>query len=396
MEFWLWLAGTVTAELTSADLYGALHAIQRTQIDIWDMEMTSDLSIRFQLRRRDWKALEKLANSRGEVLRILGRKGLDWRLRQLRKRPVLVLGLMSILLFTLWVPGRIFFVQVEGNAHVPTRLIVETAAKCGISFGASRREVRSEKMKNALLEAMPTLSWAGVNTNGCTAVITVRERDAEQIPQQENTVSSIVAARDGIIREITVLRGTGACSVGQAVKAGQVLISGYTDCGLCLQATNAQGEIFAETKRFLTALFPGNRTARGKTVSTAEKYTLIIGKKRINFSNSSGISGSTCAKIYEEKYITLPGGFVLPIGIGVETWITYELQPTDPMVNDQALSAYCRQYLIRQMCAGSILLAEEATSSQEDLLTLRGSYRCYEMIGTTKTEENIWDYVEND
>lgn len=42
-------------------------------------------------------------------------------------------------------------------------------------------------MKNALLSAIPELQWAGVNTYGCRAVISVRERTLpERKPEPEN------------------------------------------------------------------------------------------------------------------------------------------------------------------------------------------------------------------
>ena len=388
--------GTITVELVSADLYGAIKALQNANIEIFDMDRRSDLMLRLRVFRKDWRRLQQIVSKRGEELKIIGRSGLIWSLLELRKRPVFVVGLLAILALTLWVPGRVFFIQIDGNAKIPARQIAETAAQCGISFGASRREVRSEKMKNALLEAMPALSWAGVNTYGCTAVISVAERTLEQSITQEHSVSSIVADRDGVIRQITVLRGTGVCTVGQAVKKGQVLISGYTDCGLSVRATDASGDIFAETNRQMTAVCPYIYRFRQQTGTTHKKYSLIIGKKRIFFSNNSGISGTTCAKIYEQKYITLPGGFVLPVAVAIETWISYELYDATWEQCEQWMIADTRQYVTGLTRGGSIVQSQESFCQMEGTYVLRGIYSCHEMIGTTRVEENILDYVKND
>lgn len=396
MEFWRSLAGSMQVELTSADPAGAMLAMQRNGIEAEYVEKLQDLQISFRIHRRDYPKLQRLAHSRADTLRIIERSGIYWRLYGLRKRPVLIIGLLIMLLFSLWVPGRIFFVQVEGNASIPARQIAEAAAQCGITFGASRREVRSERMKNALMEAMPQLSWAGINTSGCTAIITVREREeAEQQPQNA-VISSIVASRDGVIREMTVLRGNALCTTGQAVKEGQVLISGYTDCGISIRATSAAGEIYAETKRFQTAIMPTIFAYRRESTGSEKKYSLIIGKKRINFSNSSGISGTTCAKIYEEKYLTLPGGFVLPVAVAVETWVFYDTQDSPLALADEKLVAYTRKYLTAQMLAGTIESASEQISSEDGILYLEAGYGCFEMIGATRIEENILDYGKND
>ncbi len=388
-----YLTGVIQVELVSADIAGALLAMQQAQIPVWDFVDCGELSVQFFVSRKDYPQLCRQLEKRGDQLRIVMRRGLYWSLIGLRKRPVLVLGLSMMLLFSLWLPSRVLFVQVQGNSGIDGRKIVEVASRCGIHFGATRREVRSEKMKNALLQAMPELSWAGVNTYGCTAVISVREGTKDTYGAQEHRVSSIVATRDGIIREVTVLRGNGLCKAGQVVRAGQVLISGYTDCGIAMQATAAKGEVYAQTDRALTVVSPAGIISRREKQEQMKKYSLIIGKKRINFSNSSGISGSGCAKIYEQRYLTLPGGFVLPVSIVVETWTAYAFSD-DPLELD--LSRASRQYLLHIMCAGTILHAKERMEERDGLRILYGNYSCHEMIGITRLEESIPDHGKND
>ena len=388
--------GKITVELISADIQGFLAVMQRAGYTMWELEKQDELTICFKIHRSAWGRLRKLCAGRGEQLRILSHHGYYWHFRELRKRPILLIGMILLLWITLWVPGKVFFVRIEGNSSVPSRQIAAEAAKCGITFGATRSEVRSEKVKNALLEAIPSLSWAGINTYGCTAVITVKERSTASALEQEHLVSSIIAIRDGIIGQITVLRGNALCQVGDAVKAGQVLISGYSDCGLRIQAQQAQGEIFAQTSHSLRAISPIQYVSRGKETEKTQKISLIIGKKRINFTNSSGISGTLCAKIYEENYVSLPGGFVLPVAIAVETWTCYETTISESQLAEQLLRDDTNYYLQQQMVGGSILSAEESFALNEEFLVLTGSYQCYEMIGITRIEENIPDYVKND
>lgn len=396
MEFWHSLSGTMQVELTSADPAAALLAMQKHGIEVRKIEKNEELTLTFQIDRRDYSRLYQLAQTRSDTLRITKKSGLYWTVTGLKKRPVLVLGMLLLLLISWWVPRRIFFVQVEGNTSIPARLIAEKAAECGIVFGANRREVRSERMKNALLEAIPQLSWAGINTSGCTAVITVREREVTEQQKQQAGITSIVAAQDGVIREMTVLRGNALCGTGQAVKKGQVLISGYTDCGICIRASGAAGEIFAETKRVQSAVMPSVFMNRRKKTGEAKKYSLIIGKKRIFFTNSSGISDTSCAKIYEEKYMTLPGGFVLPVAVAVETWIFYDTEEQSHPLAAEILLASSRAYLLDQMRAGTILTASEKIVAEDDSVYLHADYSCYEMIGITRIEENVLDYGKND
>ncbi|MBQ8835232.1 MAG: sporulation protein YqfD [Oscillospiraceae bacterium] len=389
MDFWRSVHGMVEAELTSAALDTAFQAINRQDISVYQVIPVSDLTVRFQIRRKDQKKLAALCEKRGETLTLCGRRGIFWPMRDFLTRPVLIAGLLAFLCLATYLPTRVLFVQVEGNSEVPAKLILVAAEESGIRFGASRREVRSEKMKNALLSAVPQLQWAGVNTAGCVAVISVRERSLTDTEENEDPVSSIVAATDGLIYSCTATQGTLLCSEGEMVRQGQVLISGYTDCGLCIQATCAEGEIYAQTNRKITAIMPAEGVGRGGLEGETKKYSLLFGKNRINLWKGSGISDTSCGRMYEEYYITLPGGFRLPFGIGVETLQFYEMEVSAaslPM-GEQLLTQYARSGVLSQTVAGSIRTETVSVTQENGVLYLEGSYGCTEMIGRVQREQ---------
>lgn len=386
------IKSTILVQLVSADPAAALRAVSEKGITVYDAFMEQDgLTCRFRILRRSYKPLVAITKRRGDELTVLERKGVFWTLKGLSRRPVLCWGLLLVLLFSLYIPSRVFFFRVEGNGTIPTRMILAAAEDCGIRFGISRRELRSEKMKNALLEAVPQLQWAGINTAGCVATISVRERQGVESTPHVDGVSSIVASRDGVIQEFTVVRGNGLCKVGQAVKAGQVLISGYTDCGISIRATRAEGEIFASTQRQLTAITPSQWSQREGEGTKSKKIALIFGKKRINLYKDSGISHSSCVKMYTESYLTLPGGFRLPIALVTQTYAEYE--PAQCVVTEENTTAmleeFAKEYLSQQMIAGQVLSGTQETDSQEGVLVLRGKYACREMIGQVRSEEII-------
>ena len=392
MNFWHSLGGIVLVDLTSADISGLLHALEVQNIPIYDALFIDQMRMQFSLRRKDLSRLQSFVEKRGAYIHILEERGLHTYWEQYKKRPALILGILVIALISMWLPSRVFFVQIEGNQNLPAALIKEYAENCGIGFGASRKAVRSEKMKNKLLEAMPQLQWAGVNTYGCTAVITVRERqDLSQQPT-DTRIGSIVALRDAIVRKITVYRGNALCHIGQAVSAGEVLVSGYTDCGICILGTQAKAEIFGETKRTISVIQPSEYMLRSGSTNKNKKFSIIIGKKRINFSKGSGISGYTCAKIYEEKYMTLPGGFTLPIAIACETEISYDTSTQKIVPNGNMLRDFARNYISKQMIGGSVIYSTEEITETAQFCRMDARYGCYELIGIIRTEERIKTY----
>lgn len=391
MDLWHSLNGMVTIQITSADPAGVLSALYGRGIPMEDVRFVDELTLHFQVERQHRKAVIAFVEKRGDQWKILSHKGLFWQFHSLIKRPVLVSGLLVFLLLTVFLPTRIYFFRVEGNSAVPEKYILELASQCGIHFGAERREVRSEKVKNALLSAIPELEWVGINTAGCVVTISVRERQNGEDVQTPQGVSSIVAIRDGVVQELTVTGGSAACKPGQAVRAGQVLISGYTDCGLSIRAERAKGEIYATTSRRLALLMLETDSQRGQSISKEQKYALIIGKKRINFYQDSGNLDASCVKMYEENYVTLPGGFQLPIAIVTETWIEYESTAPTATIEEGSLtlSKLAQDYLCGQMVAGTISSRDESFSQQDGVLLLDGEYGCLEMIGRERNEEII-------
>ena len=395
MSFWSSVNGTVRVELTSADPAHAMQQLADAGITVFRAERAEDdIVTAFTVRRQELPKVEKIAEAKGYALRLAGRSGIFWAALGLVHRPVLVVGVLALFVLSAWLPGRVLFVQVEGNSSVPSRLIAEKCAECGLYFGAERKQVRSEKVKNALLEAIPELQWAGVNTAGCVATVTVRERTDEESGMATSGVSSIVAARDGLITSCTVTRGSVQCRVGQVVKAGNLLVSGYTDCGFSIRAERAEAEIYAQTQRSVTVFTPSGWEYDAETGGTEKKYSLIIGKKRINFFKGSGISGTSCDKIYSEYYFTLPGGFVLPAALVTEqctavTQVTVQTQEDDAQA---MLSRLSSGYLLTQMNAGRILSASERFGAGEGIFTLDAVYACSEMIAQVRNEEIIKPY----
>ena len=373
----------LTAELTGADLPASLRCLTEQDVTLLCTVFQNDLTVRVTLQLSDYEKFMKICEKRGDQVKILTHRGIYWMMKDILRRPLLLLGCLLMVFAVLYLPSRVLFVQVQGNRRLPDRQIIETADACGISFGASRRAVRSEKMKNALLEAMPELQWAGVNTKGCVAVITVRERTIPEQLSASDGVSHIVALTDARIVSCTATRGNLLCAPGQAVKAGQILISGYTDTGLTIRAEGAEGEIYGQTRRNFRAVTPVFSGSTRRNGTQMKKYSLILGKKRINLWKDSGIWDATCDRMYEEYYITLPGGFRLPVALAVERYDAWDLSPQEiPQQEAEALlSDFAEAQLTECMIAGRIISRETSVTGEDGLWILAGEYRCVELIG---------------
>ena len=390
LNFWKSVSGLLEVEVTSAEFDRIFRSAGEYGIVLYHMETVDSLTVRFQIRQQDYKRFAKICQKRGSRIKILRKMGLYWNGRRLLMRPAFFLGMIFLLCFFIAVPTRVLFVQVEGNERIPSGYVLEAAEACGIRFGALRKEVRSEQVKNALQQRIPGLQWVGVNTRGCVAVISVRERHSEKEQKHsKETISSMVAARDGVVDQCTALRGSLMCKPGQAVIKGQILISGYTDCGSLIRAEAAEGEVFARTERNISVLTPATEAIRESCCSRKRSFSLIVGKKRIKIPGNSGNWDTTCGRIYKEYYITLPGGYRLPFALAVDEYSLCNMrtQKRDSEKTAKNLKAFTESLLQQKMIAGKILKEDSEVTEENGLFRLNGQYLCHEMIGRIRQEQ---------
>lgn len=371
-----------------------LQKLTQAGITVYRIKSIDLLNIRLDVDKSGMDTAVLILEKYGAEYKILHMFGLYFFFGKMIKRPVLVIGILLLAVLVIYLPSRVLFVAVKGNETIPTRYILDKAESCGIAFGGKRKMIRNEKIKNALLSEIPELQWVGVNTYGCLVVISVEERTPNDPEEHVDYHTNLVATHDAVITEMSVLRGVALCKPGQAVRKGQVLISGYSDVGLCIRLTGAEGEIRGYTQRSLKVKTMTEYTTKVKQRNIKRRYSIFFGKKLINFDKGSGISGTFCDRMYTEYYLVLPGGLSLPVGIMEETTISYETEE----VSDTDLTCYswleptAEDYLSNQMIAGQIMRKDTQISLDGEICCLYGIYRCHELIGQIRYEEMLEQY----
>ena len=385
------LQGKMRLMITCADSPILLNALNSAGVLMQDISYRDDMAMYITIKHSDYNILHHTCDKQGASIKVIKKTGLQFLIQAVLNRPVILVFLFFLSTLSFYLPSRVLFVYVEGNSLIATNKILDAAENCGIIFGASRREVRSEKMKNALLQSIPELQWAGINTYGCTAIISVKEKTTQDISEEsKGQVSSIVASRDGIIQSCTVYRGNPLCSVGQAVKKEQVLVSGYTNCGVVTKATQAQAEINALTFREVQVISPYASVIRGAKQKDINRYSIRIGKKVIKLYKDSGNCDTTCDKIYAERNVQLPGGFILPVTVIKENISYYDFVQFQEKDNTEDwLVSFAEKYLYSDMIAGNIISKDSEFFFTEDAVVFVGKYACVEMIGKVKNEQMI-------
>lgn len=375
-------------EAAAGDPVFFLSKLTDAGVTVQNIAFLDAFRVRFDVEKKALCSVIKLAERLGIKIKILRMCGLYALAAALRKRFLLACGIAAIIFLTLYIPTRVFFVSVEGNERINKMYILEQAENVGIFFGASRKDVRSEQMKNKLLQAIPELKWAGINTFGCRAEIYVVERETNELRYNATQKpQGIYATSDGIVSSITVTKGSPVCKPGQAIRKGQLLVSGYTDCGLITRTEQAEATVRGTTQRRIDALAPDFEESRGEIVDVSSNWSLQIGKKQINLCIDSGNSGSECGKIYERYTLTLPGGFSLPVSVIKETVTTYETDSYSTGLDETQIKQLADHYISGCIIEGNVISSETSVHSDNGILQLTGIYTCNELIGKLKDEE---------
>ena len=385
----------VRLQIACADPQMLISQLAENGVELLALQQVNALTNVVTIRYRQLDTVQSVLKKYGGSCREVGRKGMIFSFIQFLGRPVLVAAILFFLVMLLLTTDRIFFIHVIGNDKISTEAILSQAQMHGLEFGVKAAEIRSEELKNALLGNFTQLQWLGITTSGTVATIHVSERS---IPNQslDTDYRGIYSTGDGIISSIVAERGTPIVRVGQRVKTGDLLITGYSDCGIKLRVEQPIGEVHAYTLRNLEVLTTENAMIRADTSSIECCYRVRIGKKVINFCNHSGIHDTSCVKMYEEYYWTLPGGFCLPVSVTKVINRHYDLIPaeTDEVI-PLWIQEYARKYLHTQMIAGQILEEKLTYDSDEGVCKLQAIYACQEMIGQAKNEETFDRYAED-
>ena len=124
---------------------------------------------------------------------------------------------------------------------------------------------------------------------------------------------------------------------------------------------------------------------------------LNFGRKRIKLFGNSGISVQDCDKIINEKQLTLPGGYQLPLGVTVETYRPY--RPVKSILSEALAFEILQNAADRQvklgMVAGQILQTEQQTQAYNGVYLLTQTTWCREMIARSEPAK-ILTYEEED
>ena len=380
INFFRWLLGYVKFSYTGGfredfinDCYQ--QGIYLRNICIKNDELVAEVKI------KSYKALHKIAFSHGGKVKIFKRKGVPFLLSPLNNRWGFFIGIVYFIFFISFMGGFVWNITVTGNNRVTEVKIVDYLAKNGFKIGTRWDSVDKEQLELAIMADFEDVAWISINKIGSTASIEINETVNKPNIVDKKKTTNVKAAKDGVIVRLEVLGGWAAVQEGEAVTAGDLLISGVRESEVDKKNhyAHAYGSVFAEVDDEISVNISRNQDERISTYSKDYKSVFLFGMEiPLYVQKDMGNAAETTDKTY-----LVINSYRLPVGI-IKNHLDYFKTET-VSISDKELEALAKSELEKKKeeefkdC--EILSEKVSVNMTEDGCTITGKYKYIQDIG---------------
>lgn len=375
--------GVTKIEASGAQPERILNYCAENGIEFWSASPCRDFSITFCVHASYADSLLARSGKNGLDVKLISETG-GRKLKLGAKRRAVFL-LAFVLCVSLAAVSSLFLwrIEISGNDKLSDAEILRKLAECGVDYGAYWPALSSDEIRSRIVSEMPEIAWLSLNVRSSKAEIIVHERIDKPDIVNEKSPCDIIASKSGVIRKMSVLEGESAAIVGNAVAKGDVLVRGLMSSETGDERyVHSMAQVIADTWYEISAQTPLLEERKTEKSGRNTAFSLVIGKKRINFFSDSRNKCDSCDKINKLKYISLGDVFVLPVGYAVERTTQYKtsLLPIDEDEAVGRMKESLKNELQRRIGGGQIVSAEYSVSKTDKVMTVTLRAQCTENI----------------
>ena len=383
MNFTLYLSGYRWVGTDEKNATALIDLCFRLGIVYDRFTCSEDGGVRFRAAARAVKRLLQACREQGIPIYEYGGGGLWHLLWRYRRRAGFFVGATLALLLIFFSTRFVWAIEVTGNESIGAEEIIEVLEECGFGIGSYIPSLVPERLENEVLIVSDRIAWISLRMDGTVATVQVIER--REAPPTEDTTkpANLIAACDGQIEQLLLYRGNCLVSIGQAVRKGELLVSGLYDSTLYpYRYTRASGEVLARTQHEWTVEIPLVHTQKTYGKQKAESARLKILGFSLKIYKNSRNEGGSCDIIKEEHTLSLP--FVGQLPVSLETvWRQPYTESEVARTEQEALElAYGRlaESLVTLSEGASLLEKQIETEWRDDAVVLHCTVTCIENI----------------
>lgn len=237
-------------------------------IKIWDIRQNGEC---FTARTSisGYRDIPEAARKSGMRVKMIKKSGVPFFIKKIDERKGLIAGAVIACFLVMFYTKSVWVIDVDGNSKISDAEIISVLEENGLKKGTLKKDVDYEKYKFLLYQNIPGISWANLQIDGARMVVEITE--VTQAPENaEKKICNIVASHDGIIESQVVSAGESMVKSGEAVKKGDLLVSGVTfnDKAQATQFWASRAVVNAATKRVFKTEIAKKQT---KTIYTGKE-----------------------------------------------------------------------------------------------------------------------------
>ena len=362
----------------------------RRGIKVWQIKRPEKNRAVVCMKISGFRQIRSVARKTYTTLHIIKKCGLPILLYKYRKRYVLFAGTAVILIFMFVMSQFVWIIDVKCAENIPKETIIQAAKEAGVYEGARKSQLKDiQKIRDIILNRVNDIAWAWVYIEGSKATIEIREKILPPMIVDKNMPCDVVAMRDGLIKKVTVKEGTTSFETGDAVLAGEVVISGtiLNNDSANVRYVHALGTVEASTWHEKTKQYKLYNEIRTPTGNRKHKYTINLFSKKFNLYFKEDVPYEDYDKTESENEFKIGGNY---LGIGIygthysEVTVSHEAIPIESAV--EYAKNDLEEQIAQELIAGTKLVENKCTYKQIDNETIEVTVTMefVEKIGTEK------------
>ena len=312
----------------------------------------------------------------GEKARAIGLFAL---IRRYRLRVGMFLGAFIFAISVYSSSLFVWDVNVSGNESLTADEICDMLESHGFGIGSFIPSADTDRICARIVLEAGNLSFMKINMRGTVANVEIKERKASAVKDEESFPSNLVAAYDGQIEWLEVTGGMSAVAPLQAVRKGELLVSGVIDSpALGYRLVRARGEVYARVTLKYESEIPLKTTEKVYTGEEITKKIIKFFAKPLNLLKNTNIPYEKYDTIVNEEKLYLFGIVELPIFVTTFTYAEYT--EAECTLTEEEATARARRDIERK-CAdllyGAQILSRFTTvTGGEDSLIMQEEIYC--------------------
>ena len=376
------LLGVARAQFVGAETELLLDRCAKLGLPLWKIRREDACTVCAAVWERDLPALRVAAADCRCELNVLRIQGGSRNRALLRRRIVLLIALLVVAVLLVVSSFFIWEIEVRGCEKLSRGQVLRALADCGVERGSFWPALSQDLVRSQMLTELPELGWMTVNVSGSRAMVLIQERQEKPKIYREDQAADVCAGASGILKKMTVLNGIPRVQPGDAVLAGEILVSGTVESlSDGVRHVRAAAEAQADTWHELTAACPLETLQIYEHHGGKNRFALQIGKTRINFWLFGEKGLDECDKIVHEYNLGIEGLFAMPV-----TLIREEQQSRSMSGKQAAREEEIKAALLERLQTqidGEIVSSSFSVSRTEDLLLVTLRAACIENIAKT-------------